>query len=571
MTNRLALLCLLLASPLYFVGLGWPLFWADEATTAILSRHVLDRGVPYVGHGTDSASQAFDNMRAIGDVDVHSSWLQYYIGALALASSGSAQPVDDVQSAERVTFFGRLPFALIGLAASVVFAWALRDALRHGPYGQPEDADTHAWADRVAGAALALSALSPVMVLHSRQFRYYTPAALCTVLVLHAYLELHREGRRRPALLATASAALVTANDLAWIAVHTALFVHYGLLERRHVPWRRFVVPLMPALLTLAGWFALASTADRYGRVSLDRMVASGLVYVAEVNAHLVPWVVVLVALPGIVACWRVKTGRRLPGMEGEASDAQRGRVDNAVRVLALFVLVLLALAAAHAPVRNVYFRYLLPGAPLAAGIVALLLVPPVRVGRGAQTAMVVCLAVMSTSEIPGFVSDRLLPGRDASAYLTRMHKRWRRPRSPFDLLVSFRDRRPGPLSETLRLLYERAQPNDVMVVTYGDQTLRYYSRITTLGGYGGEPLPAGLKPDWVWLRSDSPALKGPADVHAWVRDHVDRKDYDVIELPVGDRSFEVREDPHDYWYLREGSWPAVRLLHRRDPQTPWP
>ena len=105
------------------------------------------------------------------------------------------------------------------------------------------------------------------------------------------------------------------------------------------------------------------------------------------------------------------------------------------------------------------------------------------------------------------------------------------------------------------------------MVVTYGDQTLRFYSSFTVLGGFSGEALPGELEPDWIWLRSNSPALKGNADVRAWVREHVDTRQYDTIALPVPDRSFELREDPHDYWHLREGSWPRVTVLHRRKPQ----
>lgn len=567
MYRRLAPLFLGLALPLYVVGLGWPLFWADEATTALLSRHVLQRGVPYVGRGTDSASQAFDTMRAVGDVDVHSSWLQYYIGAAALVAGGGQHPVDNLQSAARVTFVGRLPFALIGLGTSAALAWMLRDALRNGPHCQSRDAERETWADCVALAALALSALSPVMVLHSRQFRYYAPAALLTVAVVHAYLGLYRGCRRRPLMLAVASTLLATANDLTWIAVHAALGAHYVLAERRRLDWRRLAVPLMPALVTLAAWFALASTASRYGRIALDQMPRSGAVYAAEVNAHMVPWIVPLLALPGLIACWRVKTGRAGAVLGTQEAAAVRGRVDDASRVGLLFVLVVLALVCAHSPVRNLYFRYLLPGVPLSAALVALLLVPPVRVPRLARVAMLTCLALMITSETVGFVSDRLLPGRHRSTYLTRMHDRWRRPRTPVDLLSSFRDRRPGPLSETLRVLWASADADDVLITTYGDQTLRFYARFTILGGFGGELPDADVSPDWIWLRADSPAHKGDADLRAWVRENVDTRGYETIELAVSDRSFEVREDPHDYWYLREGSWPPVKILRKRKPQ----
>lgn len=562
--TRLAWLCLILALPLYVTGLGWPLFWSDEATTAILARHVIERGVPYVGRGTDSASQAGDDMRAVGDVDVHSSWLQYYVGAAALAAAGAQRPVDSLAGAERVTFAGRLPFALIGFGTSVLLAWALRDALRHGPNSRPGETGRQSWADRVAVAALALSVASPAMVLHARQFRYYAPTAFAAVLVLHGYLGLYRGGRGRPALLAAASVLLALANDLTWIAVHAALGVHFLLFERQRVDLRRVAVPLLPAFATLTGWFALASTADRYGRVAFDHVARGGLVYLAEVNAHMVPWVVWLVALPAALACRRMRAGRRMVEQTVPEAEAARGRIEDGMRVGALLVLIVLALIAAHAPVRNLYFRYLLPGVPASAGLVALLLVPPVRVHPVSRAVALACLALMITTEIPGFVSDRLLPGRSASSYLTRMHERWRRPRTAVDLFASFRDRRAGPLSETLRVLWSSARPDDLVVVTYGDQTLRFYSRFTVLGGYGGEPLAEDLQPDWIWLRSNSPARSGRADVRAWVRSHVDFRSYDTIELPVPDRSFEVREDPHEYWYLREGAWPPVKLLHRR-------
>jgi hypothetical protein len=348
---RVAILALAVVLPLYAVGLGWPLFWADEATTALLSRHVLERGVPYVGHGTNSASQTFDNMRAIGDTDVHSSWLQYYLGAAALAVAGGRHPVDNLATAERVTFIGRLPFALLGLGASAALAWMLRDALANGPNRRPTDRERETWAGRVALAAFAVSALSPAMVLHSRQFRYYALAALLTVVVLHAYLVLHRGGRSRAAGLAAASTLLATASDLTWIAVHAAIAAHYVVVERRRLDWRRLVLPLVPAMATLALWFALASTANRYGRVGFDQIPGSMLVYAAEVNAHLVPWIVLMVGLPGLFACWKVKTGRIRIGVTSEQQDAASSRLDDAWRIGSLFVLVLLALVAACSPV----------------------------------------------------------------------------------------------------------------------------------------------------------------------------------------------------------------------------
>jgi hypothetical protein len=346
--------------------------------------------------------------------------------------------------------------------------------------------------------------------------------------------------------------------------VHAAIAAHFVVVERRRLDWWRLVLPLVPALATFTLWFALASTANRYGRVALDQIPGSMLVYAAEVNAHLVPWIVLMVGVPGLLACWKLKTGRTPIGTIGEQHDAARSRVDDAWRIGSLFVLVLLALVAAYSPVRNLFFRYLVPGAPLGAGLVALLLVPPVAVSRLARAAMFTCLALMIGSESVGFVADRLLPGRERSHYLPPLHERWRRPRTPIDLIASFVDRRPGPLSETLNLLWMSAGTDEVMIVTYGDQTLRFYSRFTILGGYGGELPPDGLQPDWIWLRADSPKNTGDADVGAWVRRNVDTRQYDLVELAVPDRSFELREDPHEYWFLREGSWPRVRVLRRR-------
>lgn len=554
----LATIVVVAALPLYVVNLGWPLLWADEATTALLSRHVLESGLPLTGEGNDIASQDFDRMRGWRGLETQVGWAQDYLGAAGLWLAGTDGRADTLEQAIAVTRAGRWPFVLCALLAIALTGMLVRDALPGDPDPSSDAArGARAPAERTVIAlwAMALTASSELYILHARQLRYFAPTALFTVMTVHGYVRAVRGLRGGYLQLAAGGALLAISNDLVAAAVFASLGVMH-LLMRWPVD-RRLLAAAAPPAGALGLWILLTLTADRYGRLGAvpGELLATFVHLSIEANAHLLPWlaVVAVVALRGRGAArWAID---RLQRDSRPATD--RGW-DGGFSLVVLAALVLAALLGVHAFVRFSYVRYLLPAAPLVGAALATIALrgAPWRGARSAVAAGV--LLAIAVTGIPGWLSDLSLHAA-GSAYAPRVHAGWEEPRSLWRLSSRLRSTEPRPLATVLGHLWDHADPGDALLVTYGDQTLRFYTRLTVYGGRSGHMPRAGESPRWVWLRAQSPGnLPGPGDPATWVRDHLNlERDYRRVELRVPDYPWETRPDP-DYFWSRTPSPPVV-------------
>jgi 4-amino-4-deoxy-L-arabinose transferase-like glycosyltransferase len=161
-------LLLALAAAFLFGRLGQRYLWQDEAQTALVSRTILDHGVPL---GTDGRN--FFSQELGAEYDAHSrwrwhTWLPFYVTAASFRVLGAT------------TIAARLPFALFGLATILLVC-------RHA---------RATWRDRRVGlVAAGLLTLCVPFVLLARQCRYYAIVAFFSLLGLHCYSGL-RAGRR---------------------------------------------------------------------------------------------------------------------------------------------------------------------------------------------------------------------------------------------------------------------------------------------------------------------------------------------------------------------------------------
>jgi hypothetical protein len=187
-TSRLEIGLLLLAAAclggMLFKHLSYPLFWADEAETAMFGRRVLEYGYPKV-HGPRNVVYQFGPHIALGvkeDLDAYigTTWGQFYFAGPGLLW---ARGVDDPYAK---SFRVRLPFAVAGL-------WALLPVYR----GEARRAR------RFAAAFLLLSAVSVSLLLHLREVRYYALVVLLAGAIFRVHLGytvFRRVGFRRYAL-----------------------------------------------------------------------------------------------------------------------------------------------------------------------------------------------------------------------------------------------------------------------------------------------------------------------------------------------------------------------------------
>jgi len=545
----IALLTLLL-SPLYLRGLGEPLLWQDEGTTAILARHIASSGLPTVGYGADSASQDFDGMRGWWDLNVDSPWLQDYLAVSAWWAW--AEPPDSLQGAQQLTRLLRLPFAIIALLLPLA-TYAL---MRVGPAVADSKRSI-----RVALVAAALTATSPMLVLHARQVRYYAPAALLTVLLLVAYLRLRGapppQRCRACFAFAAASGLLVTANDVVWIAVTASLVAHWALFGHRDLSPRRAIAALAFPVSIAAGWFLLVATADKYGRVEPTGVLDNALAYAVEMNAHVLP-----IALLAIGAFLH---RARLAELVRASASTRRQSLDFPV----LLGLTIAAVVGIHLFIDLVFLRYLVAIVPLCAAVVAMLLVPPAGQRSIGGAGWIVLLALTLT-DVAGWLSDAPLR-YGLSQRSARRHQHWAIPHTLWGLSARLRNVGAGPVSGVLEALYEEGDASHSMVATYGDQPLSVLSGVKVYGGFSGQYPPSGVAPEWIWLRASTSAeMEGKRGAAAaWIAANVDLTGYDCRLIDVPDRQWEWRPDPDVFWTLgaegpfywtRGDSVPGVRL-----------
>jgi hypothetical protein len=406
------------------------------------------------------------------------------------------------------TFAARLPFALFGIATVLLGYWAARGL----------------WQNRAAALASGgLLALSVPFLILSRQSRWYAMAAFFSLLGLHLYRRVgDDECRYSLALLAVASLLFHT-HYLYVATLLLTLLVHSLWLERER--FRRILIVSAAVSVVNAPWilwFASIRYTEAYGNALTS---LPGMFHKA---AHLAQDLVVyflnplFLLIPVALLLLRRYRGQALFVLAPETRSASA--------LLVLFCLIGIVALGVLAP--GAYFRYLTPLVPaallLAGGLLAALAAES-RVAAVALFAVAVALSPMR-----GFLHEI---------------------RHGFD----------GPIEGIVRFLERRAQPDDVVAITYGDMPLKFYTDLRVIGGLTGEDLAEAAGADWIILRHRTPQAASRR-VQQALRAHLAAGDYVEYRLRFADTAFENREDPRRHRYrtapLRHA---RVRVYGRAD------
>ena len=207
-------------------NLGHPLFWSDEADTAMFGSRVLEYGYPKV-HGPDNVVYQFGPDIALGvkerfDAYIGTTWGHFYFAAPGLWWAQASS--DPFERTARV----RLPFALAGALGLALWLLAVLPAL--GPDRRRRL--------RFAALFFGLAAASVSLLLHLREARYYP----LLVLVAGAIARVHLRRSVYGSLSAPRYAAELTLLlFLLFHVFYSAYFAFAALLglERAHAVWRR--------------------------------------------------------------------------------------------------------------------------------------------------------------------------------------------------------------------------------------------------------------------------------------------------------------------------------------------
>lgn len=396
------------------------------------------------------------------------------------------------------TFAARLPFALLGAAT----VWLVYRFLR----GRASRASA-------AGGTFLLLTCVPFLLL-ARQSRYYAAAAFFSLLALDAFLDL-LAGRRRAGLrFLLASTALFHSHFVYFVALIPAAALHALFRDERRsrnaaLRWLGIASAVnLPWMLWLG-----SPHGARYEEVIGWRAGAIKLVEFVRSFDHVFSgWA--LTGLVGLLVVDRLRARRA----GGPAPPTVLGAGPG--RLLALFVAANLLLLSVSSPAA--FFRYL---APLIAPVLALVglalggLTPIWRRGGG------IVLAIALVGQ----------PLRDLAHELTHDYD--------------------GPIEGIVEFLRERADPGDVVAITYGDLPLKFYlPRLRVVGGLTGEDLAPALAARWVILRRNT-ITEADRVVRTFLENHLPLETFRRHELPYADLAFENRESPAEHRF---------RTVHRR-------
>ncbi|MBI5239284.1 MAG: glycosyltransferase family 39 protein [Elusimicrobia bacterium] len=381
------------------------------------------------------------------------------------------------------TAAARLPFALLGLLClPLTYLLALR-----------------AFASRrIARLSAVLLALSVPFLLHCRQARWYALAYAAAAGIFLSLFGLERRPRAAAAALAASAVLLFYSNYFVAIGLLASVCLAAFLLRPAARTWKALAAAMAAAGLGAAPGLGFFHVLDKAPPLSLHRTADFLAAYAGAFSSHLLPLPMAALSL------WLLFKKDSLHSADPEP------------RKRALFLLAVCACFIGYLALGPwMLFRYLTVLLPACAALLAWALDRAWAWNRAAGATLFLLLA-----------------GTDV------LH---RVPLGPFSSpLAGFLHEITHDLADCSRPLVEKlkaeARPTDVVLTTYGDSPLQFYTGLKVVGGFQGLELPAA--PDWVVLRATvlDPRPGRDYDTVRFILDRIDLKgSYEPVDLPCSD------------------------------------
>jgi len=495
-------------------------FWQDEAETACLARNVLTYGVPRAYDGVNLISQEQGQEFGQNFLWRWSPWLQIYIAAAAFKIGGCT------------TYAGRLPFAILGIGCIfLVYKFVRRN------FGDAT------WA---CLAALLLTGSVPFLMF-CRQCRYYSLGALLTLLSLYAFME-DWQTRYGPALLlCLAVGILFHTNYLLFFSftipgLLAAIWIYYDRLRLR----RTLELCIATILIVVSGLFLY--------RIQQQSHIIKLVLIPRNLENYFNGLFQYMVPLPiGLYLLWRWRRvrGRRssLPAEPGE-----RFVLFASLIIVGNILLLSLAPQCEH--------RYLMHLYPLAAIILGWVILRAWRYHKisGALLGFLLLftnwlyLVPMDWAQI---INRPILNDRHQLTH----------PNFPLKLfLTELFDPYPDVNYHLIQFFQTYAQPGDIILTTYSDLVLQFYTPYRVIGGLQGtislDGSPAWVVPRWETRWNRAYRLN---DSELFIKDKLSlASDYQPITLPCADEPYGNRPDPYSHRFMPEADPPARLVIYKK-------
>jgi 4-amino-4-deoxy-L-arabinose transferase-like glycosyltransferase len=495
-------------------------FWQDEAETACLARNVLKYGLPRAYDGVNLISQEQGQEFDQNFLWRWSPWMQIYVTAAAFRIAGLN------------TVAGRLPFALMGIGC--IF---LVYVLLH------QNFDDKTWA---CLAALLLVCSVPFLMF-CRQCRYYSLGALLTLLSLYAFTK-DWQTKYGPALLLCLSVGMLFyTNYLLFISFIMPTFLAAIWLYNDKLQLRRTLEISIATLLIILPGFFLFKIQQQSHMINLVSIPLNLEIYTGGLLQFMLP-------LPiGLYLLWRWRHVRcprsSLPKEPGE----------RFVLFLSLIIsgnILLLSL------LPQCEHRYLIHLYPLCAIILGWVVLKAWRYQKISGVLLGVLLLFTNWLYLVPMdwlnITNR--PPTNGRHMLTH-------PNIPLKLFLT---ELFTPYADVNRHLIDffqtHSKPGDVILTTYSDLPLQFYTTNRVIGGLQGS-ISLCESPSWVVPRWDTRwnRVYRLNDSELFIKEKLSlASDYQPITLPCADEIYGNRPDPYCHRFMPQTEPLAHLIIYRK-------
>lgn len=506
------IIVLALGAFLLLFGLDNRPFWQDEAETAGLAKNVIKYGLPRAYDGVNTISQEQGREYDANYLWRWSPWLQIYVAAAGFRLGGLN------------TFAGRLPFALMGLAC-IFLVYRLV---------------SHNFGDRTwALLAATLLTCSVPFLLFSRQCRYYSLGALFTVMSLYNFKE-DWQSRLSPALLLCLSIGfLFYTNYLLFFSYVMPLLLVGIWLYPREIPVKRTLIIILATLIIILPGLLLFRIQAQSQIVNLIVIPYNLKNYFGDLLQYMIPLPIAFYLL------WKWRrifwTRAGIPEESGEKFVLFLGLI-----IISNIIVLSLAPQCEH--------RYLVHLYPLCAIILGWVILRAWRYDKliGVLLAVLLCFTNWLNLVPMDWLQIANRPHHTNRQMLTS-------PNLPLRLFVAeLISPYPDVNRHFIRFFQAQARPGDLILTTYGDLPLQFYTPFQVIGGLQGR-VSVSRPPDWVVSRYEIRYNRDYQlqDSEKFIRENLSlADDYQAIRLPWEDEPFGNRADPYYHRFV-----PAARPL----------
>jgi hypothetical protein len=506
------ILILALGAFLLFFHLDHQPFWQDEAETACLAKNVLKYGVPRAYDGVNIISQEAGNEYDHNFLWRWSPWLQIYVTAAAFRLGGFT------------TYAGRLPFAVLGLAC-IFLVYRL---VRHN-FGN------RSWALWSA----ALLTCSVPFLLYARQCRYYSLGAFLALVSLDAFEE-DWQSRFMPALLLCLSIGLLFYTNylLVFSFVVPALLAAVWLYPEK-LPLKKVLIIAIFTIIIIFPCLLLFKIQQQFKIINIVLIPYNLEQYFSGLFQYMVPLPIALY----LMWRWRRIFWKRsaLPEEPGE-------------RFVLFLILIILGNIIILSPAPQCEHRYLVHLYPLCAIVLGWVILLAWRYDKISGVLLASLLLFTNWLHLAPMDWLRLTnrPMLNDRHMLTFSN-------FPLKLFLTELFFPYADVNRNLiRFFQTHARPGEIIVTTYSDLPLQFYTNYQVVGGLQGK-VSVSRAPDWVVPRWETRWNRAhhlnESETFIWEKLPL-ASDYFPIILPCEDEIFGNNPDPFTHRFI-----PAARPL----------